>query len=272
MADEDPHDFDVFAAPQAEGYRLIHVDTVNGVCRITLNRPPANVLSIEMMEDINRALDSLEYQRDVKLLVLVGSGKYFSAGFELADHLGDRAYVMLESFRRIVENLAKVDKPSLAVVAGSALGAGSMLAAACDMCLAGASARFGHPEIRGAMFNPVAAVLLPRMVGRKRAFDMILRGALLTAQEAERAGLITRAVPDERLEAEVAAAIQRFQEGSAPVLQLARRAVAGGLDLPLPDAFNLAEDVYLNQLLATEDAEEGLRAVMEKRRPVWKEK
>jgi cyclohexa-1,5-dienecarbonyl-CoA hydratase len=272
MADEDPHDYDVFAAPQVQGYRLIHLDTVKGVCRITLNRPPANVLSVEMMDDLNRALDSLEYQRDVKLLVLVGSGKYFSAGFELADHLGDRAYVMLESFRRIVENLAKIDKPSLAVVAGPALGAGSMLAASCDMCLAAASAKFGHPEIRGAMFNPVAAALLPRMVGRKRAFDMILRGSTLSADEAERAGLITRAVPDERLEAEVAAAIQRFQDGSAPVLQLARRAVAGGLDLPLPDAVNLAEDVYLNQLLATEDAEEGLRAVMEKRRPVWKEK
>jgi cyclohexa-1,5-dienecarbonyl-CoA hydratase len=140
------------------------------------------------------------------------------------------------------------------------------------MCLAGASARFGHPEIRGAMFNPVAAALLPRLVGRKRAFEMILGGAALTAAEAERAGLITRAVPDERLEAEAAAAIQRFQDGSAPVLQLARRAVAGGLDLPLADAMNVAEDVYLNQLLATEDAEEGLRAVMEKRRPVWKEK
>ena len=130
MAEEDPHDFDVFAAPQEQGYRLIHFDTVSGVSRITLNRPPANVLSVEMMEDVNRALEALEYQRDVKLLVVMGSGKYFSAGFELADHLGDRAYLMLESFQRIVDNLAKIDKPSLAVVAGPALGAGSMLAAA----------------------------------------------------------------------------------------------------------------------------------------------
>jgi cyclohexa-1,5-dienecarbonyl-CoA hydratase len=272
MADQDPHDFDVFATPAAQGYRLIHFDTVKGIARITLNRPPANVLSVELMDDLNRALDSLEYQREVKLLVIAGSGKYFSAGFELADHLGDRAYQMLEGFLGVVENLAKIDKPSLAVVAGPALGAGSMLAGACDMCLSAASAKFGHPEIRGGVFNPVAAALLPRLVGRKRAFEMILGGGALTAAEAERCGLITRAVPDERLEAEVAATIQRFQEGSAPVLQLARRAVAGGLELPLPEALRNAEDVYLNQLMATEDLEEGLKAVMEKRKPVWKER
>src|SRR5262245_53945414 len=111
MAEEDPHDFDVFAAPAAQGYRLIHFDTVKGVARVTLNRPPANVLSLELMEDLNRALDSLEYQRDVKLLVITGNPKYFSAGFELADHLGDRAYQMLESFLGVVESLAKIDKP-----------------------------------------------------------------------------------------------------------------------------------------------------------------
>jgi len=272
MSQDDPHDFDVFAPAPEQSYRFIHFDTAQGVARITLNRPPANVLSVEMMEDLNRALESLEYQREVKLLVIVGTGKYFSAGFELSEHLGDRAYLMLEGFRRIAENLGKIDKPSLAVVAGPALGAGSMLAAACDICLAAASAKFGHPEIRGAVFNPMAAALLPRLVGRKRAFEMLLGGAAVTAADAERMGLITRAVPDDRLEAEAGTLIQRFQEGSAPILQMARRAVAGGLDLLLPDAVRHAEDVYLNQLLATEDAAEGLKAVMEKRKPVWKDK
>ena len=88
----------------------------------------------------------------------------------------------------------------------------------------------------------------------------------------ERLGLITHAVPDDRLEAEVAALVQRFQETSAPVIQLARRAIAGGLDLPFDDAVRHAEDVYLNQLLATQDVEEGLRAVAEKRKPAWKDR
>jgi cyclohexa-1,5-dienecarbonyl-CoA hydratase len=269
---EDPHETDVYAPPKDKGFQFIQLDTVQGIARITLSRPPANVLSVEMMEDLNEALESLEYQREVKLVVLAAAGKYFSAGFELGDHLGDRGYMMLEGFRRVFENLLKLDKPTLAVVGGPALGAGCVLAAGCDLTLVGASVKLGLPEIKAGVFNTVAAVTLPRLVGRKRAFDMILGGGSLTAAEAERLGLITRAVPDDRLEAEAAALIQRFQDGSAAVLQLVRRAVAGALDLPFDEALRHAEDVYLNQLMATEDAEEGLKAIMEKRKPAWKDR
>jgi len=268
--DDLQQDADVQAAPRA--YSFIQLAVADGAARVTLNRPPANVLSVEVLSELNHALDSLEYQREVKVVVLAATGKYFSAGFELQDHIGDRAYLMLEEFRKVFEQLARLDKPVLAVVAGPALGAGSILAAGCDIVLAGASARFGHPEIKGGVFNPVAAALLPRLVGRKKAFEMILGGGLLTAAEAERIGLISRVLPDERLEAEAAAFIQRFQEGSAPILQMTRRAIAGGLDLLLPDALGHAQDVYLNQLMATEDAEEGLKAVMAKRKPVWTDK
>jgi cyclohexa-1,5-dienecarbonyl-CoA hydratase len=269
---EDPHDVDVYASSQERGFKFIQLDTVQGISRITLNRPPANVLSIDMMQDINTALESLEYQRDVKLVVVMATGKYFSAGFELMDHLGDRAYMMLEAFRRIFENLLKLDKPTMAVVAGPALGAGSILAVACDMVLAAQGAKFGHPEIKGGVFNTVAAVLLPRLVGRKKAFEMILGGASLTAAEAEKVGLVGRVCPDDKLESEAASLIQRFQESSAPVMQFTRRAVTGAFDLPFGDALRHTEDVYLNQLMGTEDAEEGLRAIMEKRRPTWKDK
>jgi len=267
---EDTLNADVLAAPRS--YAFIQFSAADGVARLTLNRPPANVLSVEVMSEINHALESLEFRRDVKVLTLSATGKYFSAGFELQDHLGDRAYPMLEEFGKIFEQIGKFDKPVVAVVAGPALGAGSILAAGCDIVLAGASARFGHPEIKGGVFNHVAAALLPRLVGRKKAFEMILGGGLLTAAEAEKIGLVSRVLPDERLEAEAKAFIQRFQEGSAPILQLTRRAVAGGLDLLLPDALRHAEDVYLNQLMATEDAEEGLKAVMAKRKPAWKDK
>ena len=270
---DDPHDVDVYAVPRPTGFKSISFDTVQGVARLTLNRPPANVLSIEMMDEISAALESLEYERGVKLVVLMAKGKYFSVGFEIPDHTGDRAYLMLEGLRRIVENLGKLDKPTLAVVAGPATGAGAVVAAACDIVLAAAQAsKFGHPEIRAGVFNTVAAALLPRLVGRKRAFDMLLGGGLLTAPDAERVGLITRAVADDKLEAESGALIQRFQEGSAPVLQYARRAIWGGLDLPLADAIRSAEDVYLNQLMNTEDVEEGLRAVTEKRKPRWQDR
>ena len=266
----EPED-DVYAVGEV-AYKSLRFETTQGIARLTLDRPPANVLSIDTMREINAALEALEYQREVKLVVLQAAGKYFSPGFDLGDHLGDRAYVMLEEFHRIFENLAKTDKPSLAVVAGPALGAGSLLAAACDIVYAAASAKFGHPEVKGGVFNPMAAALLPRLIGRKKAFEMLLGAQSITAADAERIGLITRAVPDEKLEAEVAALVQRFQDGSAVVLQGARRALSGGLDLPLADAVRHAEDIYLNQLMATEDAEEGLKAVMEKRKPAWKDR
>ena len=270
--DEDPHDQDVFASVSAASFKCILVDTAQGITRITLNRPPANVLSVDMMQELATAIESLEYQRDVKLVTFFATGKYFSAGFELTDHLGDRGYLMLESYRRIFEALGKLDKATLAVVAGPALGAGCMLAAGCDIVLAAQSAKLGHPEIRGGVFNTVAAALLPRIVGRKRAFEILMMGTSLTAADAERVGLITRAVPDDRLDAEVAIVVQRFQESSAPIAQLARRAIVGGQDLSYEEAVRHAEDVYLNQLLATQDVEEGLRAVAEKRKPVWKDR
>ena len=273
MADdaENTQDLDTYT-PQPVAARFLQVAGGNGVVRITLNRPPANVMSIDLMDELNATLESLDNQRDLKFVVLAATGKYFSAGFELGDHLGDRAYLMMEAFKKIFENMTKLDRPVLAVVAGPALGAGSILAAACDMVLAGASAKFGHPEIKGGVFNPMAAALLPRLVGRKRAFEMILGGVTITAAEAERIGLISRAVPDEKLEAEAAAVVQRYEEGSAPILQLTRRAIATGLDQPLADAIRNAEDIYLNQLMSTEDAEEGLKAIVEKRKPVWKDR
>jgi cyclohexa-1,5-dienecarbonyl-CoA hydratase len=270
--DEDPHDQDVFASVSAPTFKSILVDSAQGITRITLNRPPANVLSVDMMQELATAIESLEYQKDVKLVTFFATGKYFSAGFELTDHLGDRGYLMLESFRRIFEALGKLDKATLAVVQGPALGAGCILAAGCDIVLAAQSAKLGHPEIRGGVFNTVAAALLPRIVGRKRAFELLMMGTSLSAADAERIGLVTRAVPDDRVDAEVAAVVQRFQESSAPIVQLARRAIVGGQDLPYEEAVRHAEDVYLNQLLATQDVEEGLRAVAEKRKPVWKDR
>jgi enoyl-CoA hydratase/carnithine racemase len=274
MADDfiDPHEVDVYAQPRERAYRFIQFDVAQGIARLTLNRPPANVLSIDMMEDIANALEALEYQRDIKIVVLSGSGKYFSAGFELGDHLGDRGYVMLEVFRRIFEGLRKLDKPTLAIVGGPAFGAGCTLAVGCDIVIAGASAKFGHPEIRAGVFNTVAAVIMPRIVGIKKTFEIMLGGASLGASEAVEIGLISKVFPDDHLASEASSIIARFQELSAPVLQLTRKAIYDSQDLPFIEALRVSEDIYLNQLMATDDVEEGLRAVMAKRKPAWKDR
>jgi len=198
MGDTENADDNLYVSGEVT-YKSLRFTTAQGIARLTLDRPPANVLSIDTMREINAALESLEYQKDVKLVVLQAAGKYFSPGFDLGDHLGDRAYVMLEEFHRIFENLAKTDKPSLAVVAGPALGAGSVLASACDIVYAAASAKFGHPEVKGGVFNPVAAALLPRLVGRKKAFEMMLGAHSMTSADAERAGT----AEGERAQAEV---------------------------------------------------------------------
>jgi cyclohexa-1,5-dienecarbonyl-CoA hydratase len=271
--DADPEVADDLYAPAARAApRYVQIAIDQGVVRLTLNKPPANVLSIEVMEELAAGLESLQYEHGVKLVVVAAAGKYFSAGFDVAEHLGDRSYVMLETFRRILDDLARMDKPVLAVVPGPALGAANVLVAACDMAIAAASAKFGQPEIKAGVFNTGAAALLPRIVGRKRAFEIVLGGASISAAEAERIGLITRAVPDETLEAEAAVIAHRFQESSAAVLQCARRALAGGLDVPFADALRHAEDVYLNQLMASEDAVEGLQALLAKRKPAWKDR
>ena len=182
MADDlDPHDVDVFAPPRERATSIIQLDTAQGIARITLNRPPANVLSDRRDGGAqHRARVARVPARREARGARRRRGKYFSAGFELGDHLGDRAYVMLESFRRIFENLAKLDKPTLG--RGGGPGAGRRAACwppAATWCWPAASAKFGHPEIKGGVFNTVAAALLPRLVGRKKAFEMILGGASL---------------------------------------------------------------------------------------------
>lgn len=269
LLDDDPY------ARAERGFRSVALAIDAGVARVTLGKPPANVLSVELLDELARALESIEYEREVKLVVLQAApgSQYFSAGFNVRETVGENAYSVLEGFRRATDALIKCDKPTLSVVAAPAFGAGAMLAAACDLCYVGAQKGLLRlPEVLGGSFNTVAAALLPRLVGRRKAFELMLGGAQVAPAEAERIGLVTKAVPDDRLEAEVAALVQRFQAQSAPVLQSARRALHQGFDIPLGDATLAAEDVYLNQLLASEDAGEGLKAILEKRPPQWKDR
>ncbi len=268
---ESRQDIDPLAPSDDQTFKHVQVDSQEGIIRVTLDRPPANVLSMDMMKELAGALESLEYERGIKLLVLQASGKYFSAGFELNDHLGDRAYMMIEHYRRVFEALARSTSRHWRWCSGPALGAGCLLAAACDIVLASESAKFAHPEIRGGVFNALAAAMLPRIIGRKRAFEMLMLG---THPQRGR-GACAPASSPARWPTTVSRRKRRPPSSASrsrarPIVQLARRAIVGGQDLPLEDAISHAEDVYLNQLMATEDVEEGLRAVAEKRKPDWK--
>jgi cyclohexa-1,5-dienecarbonyl-CoA hydratase len=179
---------------------------------------------------------------------------------------------MLESFHAVFRTLEQMSKPALALVDGAALGGGCELVAACDIVIAASRAKFGQPEIKLGVFPPVAAVLLPRVVGERRAREWILTGEIFDAQEALRAGLVSHVVEAEQLESKLEEVLARLRELSAPALEMTRRAMDAGRGRPFLEALERAEDIYLNELMKTEDAQEGVQAFMEKRKPDWRNK
>lgn len=241
------------------------------VARLTLARPPLNILTIEMMQEIAVAIDDAIARASLKVFLIEGEGKAFCAGVDIADHVGERVKPMLEAFHGIFRRLRRLPCVTVAAVRGAALGGGAELATFCDVVLAGENATFGQPEIKVGVFPPIAALHYPRRIGVARTLGLILSGDVLPATEAMRIGLVDRVVPAERFADAVEAQIARFRAHSAPVLHLAKRAVvdAHGLDFDL--ALPMLEDAYRYELMTLTDAEEGLRAFAEKRAPVWRD-
>jgi cyclohexa-1,5-dienecarbonyl-CoA hydratase len=177
---------------------------------------------------------------------------------------------MMDVFGHIFRRLAGLEAISISVVKGMALGGGCELAACCDFSFAAEDAKLGQPEIKAGLFPPVAAAVYPRIVGLRRTFEMLLTGRIYSAKEAEHIGLITRAVAGQQLEQEVQRWINFLKSFSSPVLQLTRHAISGALSLSFDEGLRFVEELYLNELMATEDVKEGIRAVLERRKPVWK--
>ncbi|MCK4482200.1 enoyl-CoA hydratase/isomerase family protein [Candidatus Bathyarchaeota archaeon] len=254
-------------------FRNIIYEKGGGVAKITVNRPPFNILNVETLREIATALEDVEKDDGIKVLVITGAGeKAFSAGVEIKDHLPDKIKETLESFHRVFHLLSEVNKPTVAVVRGFAYGGGCELASACDIVLASEDAQFGQQEVKVGAIPTVATVLLPRIIGRKKALEMIFTGDTLTAAEAKQIGLINGVFPTAELEKAVNILIEKFKKKSSVVLKLIRMAVYQGLNKDFKEALDSVTAIYLNRLIKTEDAVEGLRAFLEKRKPVWKGK
>jgi cyclohexa-1,5-dienecarbonyl-CoA hydratase len=241
-----------------------------GVFEVTLDRPPLNVLDVAMLEALAAALQPLSVRRDLKAVVLRSAiPGTFSAGADVADHTRERAPAMLAAMHRVIRLIDSLSQPAIAAVDGRCLGGGCEIALACDFVVASPQATFGQPEIDLACFPPVAAALLPRLVGR-RAAEMVLLGTPVSADEAFRMGLVT-AVTD-AVEAVVERLAEALGRKSAPALALARRAVRRGGEGTLAEARDRNERLYLDQVLRTDDAAEGVRAFVEKRPPRWRDR
>ena len=249
--------------------QTIQVRVENRAARITLNRPPLNILDIEMMRALDTALQHAIPVCD--FLVFQGHGpEGFSAGADVADHAPKRVGKMLAAFHAVFRRLAKADCLSIAAVHGHCLGGGMELAAFCDFVIAGEGAQFGQPEIKLACFPPVAMVALPALIGIRAATDLLLTGRTITAVEAWRLGLVSRVVPDADLETAVDGLLAELRALSPAALRLTRRALRRLHAADFEKRLAEVERIYLSKLIKSPDAREGVRAFLEKRAPRWR--
>jgi cyclohexa-1,5-dienecarbonyl-CoA hydratase len=245
----------------------------DGVAKITVNRPPLNVLNVETLREISKVLEDVGKDDGIKVLVIAGAGeKAFSAGVEVKDHLPDKIEETLESFHRVFHLLAEINKTTVAVVRGFAYGGGCELASACDIVLAAEDAQFGQQEVKVGAIPTVATALLPRIIGRKKALEIIFTGDTITAAEAKQIGLVNEVYSAGELDKAAKEIIEKFKKKSSVVLKLIKMAVYQGINKDFKEALDGVTDIYLNRLIKTEDAVEGLKAFLEKRKPVWKGK
>jgi cyclohexa-1,5-dienecarbonyl-CoA hydratase len=253
-------------------YKNIRFNAEDRVARITLARPPLNVFNIAMMQEIGLALEECVSQRELVAIVFEAApdSRAFSAGVGVEEHVEETIYQMLESFHAIFRRLEQLAKPAIAVVDGAALGGGCELVAACDIVIASDRARFGQPEIKLGVFPPVAAVLLPLIIGEKRSRELILTGDLIDAPEAARLGLVNHLVPGDQLSQKTEEILTKLRELSGATLEATRRALDLGRGRSLDAALAEVENLYLHELMKSEDANEGIRAFMEKRKAVWR--
>lgn len=235
---------------------------------VTLDRPPLNIMDISMMRELDRAVTDLVKRCD--FIVFEGAGpKGFSAGAEVKDHTSDRVSGMLHAFHAIFRILAHADCVSIAAVHGACLGGGCELATFCDFVVATESAKFGQPEIKLGCFPPVAVVTFPVLVGLRAALDLILTGRTISAAEAKQLGLISRVVPDDALATGVEELLGDLRKHSPAVIRLTRWGLLDRAGMDFEKHLRDAEELYLDELMKTEDAQEGVRAFLEKRAPVW---
>src|SRR3989475_8649790 len=236
---------------------------------ITLDRPPLNTLDISMMHALDAVLERALPKCD--FVIFQGAGpKAFSAGAEVGDHTPERIEKMLSAFHAVFRRLAAANCLTIAAVHGHCLGGGMELATFCDFVLATESAQFGQPEIKLGCFPPVAMVTLPHLIGIRAAADLILTGRQIAAAEAQRLGLVTRVVPDSELRAAVGKLLEELRALSPSVLQLTRKTLWNLHCAEFAKQLEEVERVYLSVLMKTHDAQEGMRAFLEKRKPVWK--
>jgi len=264
---------EVFAKParRAPGNLEFIGHKIDGaVARLTLHRGEHNLLNEQMLRELADGIAMVAENAAVKLIVLDAAGKVFSAGVDIGEYTGERAFQMLDAFHSACIAMVDAPQPVLVIVDGAAIGGGAELVAYGDLVVATPRARFALPEITIGMFPPLASTMFPHIVGPKRALELVLTGEAISAERARELGLVNRLVPEAQLQTAVNELIAKITAQSGAVLGMAKKAVIGGMGMSLRDSLQNSMKIFLNELYRLEDSQEGLRALLEKRKPQWK--
>jgi enoyl-CoA hydratase len=253
-------------------YETILIFPEPPIAVVQLNRPKVlNALSPKLITELVGALESLDQDDSVRCIVVTGNERVFAAGADIAE-MADQTVSdqILSGWLRTWARIRDVRKPLIAAVSGYALGGGCEVAMTCDMIVASESARFGQPEINlGIIPGAGGTQRLTQAVGKVRAMEMILTGKQITAQEAERIGLVNRVVPVETYLEEAKALAREIATRPPVAIMLAKEAVNKAFELSLSEGLELERRNFY-MLFGTEDQKEGMKAFKEKRRPEWK--
>ncbi|MEM9554436.1 MAG: enoyl-CoA hydratase/isomerase family protein [Acidobacteriota bacterium] len=249
----------------------LHLVVDDRIATLIIDRPPLNVLDLDLLERLDAALDALDPAGLQALVVRGAGGHAFSAGVAVEDHDPSKIDAMLGIFHRALRRLLALDVATIAAVDGHCLGGGMELAASCDFVVATGKSTFGQPEIKLGCFPPFAAVVLPHRIGPGAAADLVLTGRTLDADEAWRLGFVDRLANDD-LELELERLLEHLRRSSAAVLACAKRAlrVADPRRKALEDALTASERIYREDLAATDDLREGVAAFLDKRPADWR--
>lgn len=255
-------------APGTFEFIRYHAD--GPVARLTLQRPEHNLLNEQMLRELADGIGLLAENSTVKLIVLDAAGKVFCAGVDIGEYTGERAFSMLDAFHAACMAMVEAPQPVLVVVDGAAIGGGAEIVAYGDLVVATPRARFALPEITIGVFPPLATTMFPHIIGPKRALELVLTGEAISAERARELGLVNRLVPEAQLQAAVNELAGKIAAQSGAVLGMAKKAVLAGMGMSLRESLRNSMSIFLNELYRLEDSQEGLRALLEKRKPQWK--
>jgi len=237
-----------------------------------LKRPPLNILNIEMMKEINLALEEIIPRTDIKVVLFRSEEKAFSAGVDVGEHTADKVEEMMGTFSRMFQLLDQIKGVTVAAVKGAALGGGCELATFCDLIVAADKSKFGQPEIAVGVYAPIAVAIFPRLIGRPRALELLITGDTISGEEAYRIGLVNHIFPFDQFDQMLEDFLAKIVNKSAAIIALTKQVIDQGLYSSVPAAVEIAEEHYLEELMSTKDAHEGLKAFLEKRPPNWSNK